>query len=135
MRNALLALPLALSLLGCDRNGQQSPSRQDKPTIDREDAMQMVWRLPEVVAWTEKVKGQPGGKVRPVCKLERTPTDCEAAGERPAWRFYFGVAAAAQTVLWNRFEVDSATGEIRVWDYVDDSYKTLVEWRRGRRDT
>jgi len=135
MRNALLALPFALSLLGCDRNGGQSPARQDQPIIGREDALQMIWRLPEVVAWTEKVKGQPGGNVRPVCKLERTPTDCEAAGERPAWRFYFGVAAATQTVLWNRFEVDSATGEIRVWDHVGDSYMTLVEWRRGRRDT
>jgi len=134
MRNALLALPLALSLLGCDRNGRESPPRQDKPMIGREDAMQMIWRLPEVVAWTEQVKGQPGGNVRPVCKLERTPTDCEAAGERPAWRFYFGVAAPTQTVLWNRFEVDSANGEIGVWDHVGDSYVTLVEWRRGYRD-
>ena len=135
MKTLPLMLLAAVGVAGCAKVEAENSSRQGKPTIGREDAMQMIWRLPEVVAWTQQVKGQPGGNVRPVCKLEQTPTDCEAAGHRPAWRFYFGVAAPTQTVLWNRFEVDSATGEIRAWDHVDDTYVTLVEWRRGRRDT
>lgn len=134
MKNALLILLLTLGLLGCDRKGADGSPRRDKPTVGREDATQMLWRLPEVVAWSERVKGQPGGKVRPVCRVEQTPADCEAAGERPAWRLYFGVSAPTQTVLWNRFEVDVATGEIRVWDPADGSYMTLVEWRRGHRE-
>ena len=135
MKTLSLMLLAAVGAAGCAKVEAENSARRGKPAIDREDAMQMIWRLPEVAAWTETVKGRPGGNVRPVCKLERTPADCEAAGDTPAWRFYFGVAAPAQTVLWNRFEVDPATGEIRVWDHVDDSYMPLVEWRRGRRDT
>ena len=133
MKTLSWMLLAAVGVAGCGKAGARGSSQRDKPTVGREDAMQMIWRLPEVVAWSQKVKGQPGGKVRPVCKVERTPGDCEAAGERPAWRFYFGVSAPAQTVLWNRFEVDVATGEIRVCDHADGSYMTLVEWRRGHR--
>ena len=115
---------------GCEKKPAEAPSSpgQGRGRLGQEEAMQLIWKLPEVAVWSQRVESKSGGKVLPVCKAEHTPGDA-AVGGRAVWVFYFGESHKTHLVLWNRFEVDAHTGDIRVWNPLRDSYETLDRWR------
>ena len=131
MKRLLLSLLLALPVAGCERQdeaGGGSPSAGGRP-VSVEQARQLLWKLPEVRAWARSVRSKSWGKVVPVSMVERTPSEA-AGGQRPGWVFYVGESHKGHTVLWNRFRVDAASGEISVWDPFYAAFKPLAEWRK-----
>ncbi len=131
MKKILVGSILMLYFVGCDRQDAKADSQADKPEslLTRNQAMDILWDLPEVVKWSNDVKKVSGRKVRPVCKVERTPVDCEADGEKPAWSFYFGESHKTHTVLWQRFKVDAVSGDVTIWNPYKGKCVSLNEWR------
>ncbi|KPK81966.1 MAG: hypothetical protein AMJ81_10220 [Phycisphaerae bacterium SM23_33] len=123
---ALMLLPVAA--VGCGGTAGRTGSK-NKPLLTQPQAEQVVMEVPEVAAWARAVKARSRGRVIPVCKAEHTPSDPPIEGRR-VWILCFSELDDRQTVLWNRFEVDAVTGQVRVWQPASDSYVPLLEWRK-----
>lgn len=141
MRRVILLLALAACVAGCEKKSTRGAGASGGSgsggggLLSQDDAELVLWKLPEVDHWANNVRRRGRGKVRPVTAAERTPADCRADGDkRLTWQFYAGESHGTHMVMWNRFRVDAASGDIYVWDPLDDSYMTLVAWRRGHRD-
>ncbi len=137
MRRVILLLALVACVAGCEKKSARGAGGSGSGgggLLSQNDAERVLLKLPEMDYWANNVRRRGRGKVRPVTAAERTPADCRADGDkRLTWQFYVGESHDTHMVLWNRFRVDAASGDIYVWDPLDDSYTTLVEWRRGYR--
>ncbi len=129
MRRLLLLLAI-LCVAGCQRRSASASAGSDKGLLSHEEAVQLLWRLPEISEWSRRVERRPFGRAMPVCTAEHTPYGPPVQGRR-VWVFFFGESDKNRVVLWNRFEVDAATGAVRVWNAATDSYDPLEEWRRA----
>lgn len=128
MKKAIISLMLVVSIIGCGGKDKDSQADSDKPRpmLTQEQARKILWDLPEVVKWSRDTSAS---KVRPVDKVERTPSDFKADGEKPAWRFYFGESHKDRTILWQRFQVDAVSGDVSVWAPFKGRYIPLADWR------
>ena len=120
-----------MALVGCSGRDKDSQKDSDKPRplLTRDQARKILWDLPEVVKWSNDVRDASGGKAVPVCKVERTPSDCEADGEKPAWIFKFDESHKDRTELWQRFQVDAVSGDVKIWNPFKGKFVPLAEWR------
>ncbi len=131
MKEILIGSVLIVALVGCggkDKNSQKD-SDKSKPLLTRNQARNILWDLPEVAKWSNEVRDASGGKAVPVCKVERTPTDCESDGEKPVWIFKFDESYKDRTILWQRFRVDAVSGDVSVWDPFKGKFVPLTDWR------
>ncbi|MDY7010763.1 MAG: hypothetical protein SVV80_08435 [Planctomycetota bacterium] len=132
MKKVFIGSILMLCLVGCSGRDGDSSTDSDKPEplLTRDQARKILWDLPEVAKWSDEVRDASGGKVIPVCKVERTPSDFESAGEKPAWIFKFDQSHKDRTILWQRFQVDAVSGDVSVWDPFKGKYIPLTVWRK-----
>ena len=136
MKKLPLLLLLGVCVAGCERKGEdgqsgERPASEGQGLLSREDARQLLWTLPEVTAWSNRVRRESRGKYMPIYNVERTPDDCRKAGDkRLVWIFCLEKQSSKEKVLWNRFQVDAASREIGVWDPFRGQYIPLAEWRQ-----
>ena len=78
-----------------------------------------------VAEWKQQAEAS-GAKA--VFILDRTPDQCRAAGDVPAWEMTLATVTDTGTVTWNRFQVDSAGGEVGVWVAARKGFIPLLEW-------
>ncbi len=102
------------------------PGKAGTPSLTKDQALAAVLELPELVEFREAVRQAP------LCRglavyAEHSPE--EGTG---CWLFYVGQDGEDFNLLWNRLRVDAWTGEIRVWEPIEDGYLSLREWRRRR---
>lgn len=131
MKTVFIGSILMLCFVGCGRRDKDSQKDSDKhkPLLTRNQAEQILGKLPEVVKWSNDVRDASGGKGVPVCKVERTPADFKADGEKPAWIFKFDQSYKDRTILWQRFQVDAANGDVTIWNPYKGKFVPLAEWR------
>jgi len=136
MRRLICPVLMVACIVGCKSvSAKPKPSAKPAPALlERTDAKELLFKLPEVAAWQAGVRRHSRGKVTPVCRVEQTPDESRAAGDGAAWHFYLGESHASHNVCWRRFRIDAANGDIHIQDPVDGAYITLMEWRRGYRD-
>ena len=122
---------LVACIVGCSGRDDDSDTDSDKskPLLTREQARKILWDLPEVAKWSNEVRDAYGGKVVPVCKVERMPTDCKAEGKPAAWIFKFDQSHKDRTILWQRFRVDAVSGDVTIWNPYKGKFVPLSEWR------
>lgn len=128
MRQMLIGLALLLAAAGCRSTGGRADPK-NRPLLTQPQAEQIVMKIPEVAAWAKAVKRTSRGRAIPVSKAEHTPTGPPVDGRR-VWILFFGESQGRHPMLWNRFEVDAVTGQVRVWQAATDSYVPLLEWRK-----
>ncbi|MCK4624288.1 MAG: hypothetical protein KAV00_03185 [Phycisphaerae bacterium] len=132
MKEILIGSVLMLALVGCDEKNKDARSQADKPQsqLTRNQAGKILDDLPEIVKWSNDVRNASGDKAVPVCKVDRTPVDCEADGEAPAWIFKFEQSYKNRTILWQRFRVDAVSGDVTIWNPYKGKFVPLSEWRK-----
>ena len=131
MKEILIGSVLILTIIGCGGKDKDADSQTDKPKplLTRQEAERILDKTPEVIKWSDDVRRKYGGKVVPVCDVDRTPTDCEADGEKPAWIFKFYQSHKDRTILWQRFQVDAVSGDVTIWNPYKGRFVPLSEWR------
>jgi len=132
MKKILVGSILMLCFVGCGKQDAKADSQADKPKsqLTRNQAGTILDGLPEVVKWSNDVRKVSGGKAVPVCKVDRTPVDCEADGEKPAWIFKFYQSHKDRTELWQQFRVDAVSGDVTIWNPYKGKFVPLSEWRK-----
>lgn len=131
MKKILIGSILMLCFVGCGKSNAKADSQADKPKpqLTRNQAIKILDGLPEVVKWSNDVRKVSGEKAVPVCKVVRTPTDCEADDEKPAWIFKFEQSYKNRTELWQQFRVDAVSGDVNIWNPYDGKFVPLDKWR------
>jgi len=131
MRHLLCGMMIVLAAVGC-RKRPARPASSARRLMTQLQAEGILRELPEIQAWSRRIKADSGGRIIPVCQAESGPKENAAEGRGRVWVFYFGQSDKQRTVLWNRFQVDAATGEVGVWDPFKGQFKSLAEWRHQR---
>lgn len=112
-------------------SGERGPlmpcTAQRGSALGEYEAFRRICLLPETIAWAARLKMVIRGEVRGIAYTELRPLDCGA------WVFYVGEDHETHTVLWNRFRVDAATSEMKVFDGTGQRFVSLREWRLGRK--
>ena len=114
-------LMVALFVGGCH-------SRDRMESVDVDEAVDLVLRLPEIVKWSRWIRRTTNNRVNGVCML-----GSEVPDERDGklyWRVGFYENQPTHMHRWETFLVDIRTGEIFIENTVDLSLKTLAQWRK-----
>lgn len=106
------------------------------PDAAAEAAAKKIMALPEIAELARRLKAEPQRFGEPAARVEEVPS--EEQEKNYGFRFH-GVAVGyddgelARFMIWQRFGVDAATGEIRAYHVAEDKYVSVVDWRAGRK--
>ena len=93
------------------------PASSASASLTHDQAIGVVWNLPEVVRW-RKLLGKTKGEVRPIAYAELKPAD-----GIDGWILYVGEDHDTHTALKDRYLVRERTREVLVWDGATDRFK------------
>lgn len=115
--------------------GNEGDGMEAKASAATDAALAKVMALPEVAELAKRLKAEPKRFGAPAARLEEGPS--QEQHENYGFRFQ-GVVVGyddnelARFMAWQRFGVDVATGETRVYDVANDKYVSLKVWRASR---
>lgn len=127
MRISFILLVLPLLLLGCPKQQQPQVVGSTSASITQEQAIAIVWDLPEIKAWTHYVEKKSEGKARPVLIAERQTPETMAGNKY--WAIGFYEDQTTYTHRWQSFLVRLDGKEILVDDVATGNYLGLLKWR------
>ena len=94
--------------------------------LTQDQAIDLIWRLPEVRAWDAYIRKTTHNKVHGSVMVDGDPQRTDGRG---CWRILFGENGPEAWHPWETFEVDVRTGDVFVEDPVESNLLPLEKWR------
>ena len=125
IKSILILLPLLV--FGCSEPSRQKAAAPSPAPITEEQAMAIVWELPEIKAWTRYIDEKTAGKVRATLMVD--PQRPENIRGNKYWAVGFYENQPTHVHRWQTFLVRLDGKEILVDDLVTGDYMDLQKWR------
>ncbi|WP_395401943.1 hypothetical protein ACHMW6_28300 [Pseudoduganella sp. UC29_106] len=98
--------------------------------VSREQAVEKLMALPELLAWGAKIEQRSGGKVRgALIEYDPAPRDVEGTAY---YQFTFVENGEESVQAWQSFLVSTQRGDILVEDDISGELLTLDRWREDK---
>ena len=125
--NALI--PALLFLHGCSEQPEPKAvaPAPASASITQDQAVAIIWRLPEIKAWAKYIEKKTDGKVRAALMVD--PQIPETIAEKKYWSVGFYENQPTHMHRWQSFLVRVDGNEILVDDAVTGDYLDLERWR------